>query len=116
MDWIEDAFSFLQQWLFETLMQPAMFGLGQGHLLEDGYAATGWLLVGLIQIAVLVAVIGPLQRLRPVEIPWLVGDPSSAESMGWRRRRRVDDALRELIDSLRSVRPFVLDSQSSSTP
>src|SRR4030095_4369328 len=67
MDWIEEAFSFVQQWLFETLMQPAMFSLGLGNLLEDGYAASGWLLVGLIQIAVLVAVIGPLQRLRPVE-------------------------------------------------
>ena len=60
-------FSFAQQWLFETLMQPVMFALGLGHLLEDGYAASGWLLVGLIQIAVLVAVIGPLQRWRPVE-------------------------------------------------
>jgi sterol desaturase/sphingolipid hydroxylase (fatty acid hydroxylase superfamily) len=29
--------------------------------------ATGWLLVGLLQLAVLVAVIGPLQRWRPVE-------------------------------------------------
>ena len=67
MDWIEDAFSFVQQWLFEALMQPAMFALGLGHLLEDGYAASGWLLVGLIQIAVLVVVIGPLQRWRPVE-------------------------------------------------
>src|SRR4030095_4707049 len=67
MDWIEEAFSFVQQWLFETLMEPAMFALGLGTFLEDGYAASGWLLVGLIQIAVLVAVIGPLQRLRPVE-------------------------------------------------
>jgi GDP-4-dehydro-6-deoxy-D-mannose reductase len=41
------------------------------------------------------------QRLRPVEIPFLVGDPSRAESLGWRRRRSVHDALRELIDSLR---------------
>ena len=67
MDFIEEVFSSVQQWLFETLMQPAMFSLGLGHLLEDGYAASGWLLVGLIQIAVLVAVIGPLQRWRPVE-------------------------------------------------
>ena len=65
--WFEDIFSAAQQWLFETLMQPAMFALGLGHLLEDGYAASGWLLVGLIQIALLVAVIGPLQRWRPVE-------------------------------------------------
>ena len=55
------------------------------------------------------------QRLRPVEIPWLVGDPSRAESLGWRRRRTVGDALRDLIESLRGARPSVTDSASSST-
>jgi sterol desaturase/sphingolipid hydroxylase (fatty acid hydroxylase superfamily) len=67
MDWFEDIFTAAQQGLFESVMQPAMFAFGLGHLLEDGYAASGWLLVGLIQIAVLVAVVGPLQRWRPVE-------------------------------------------------
>lgn len=67
MDFFTDAFSGAQQWLFESLIQPAMFALGMGNLLVDGYNATGWLLVGLIQLVVLVAVIGPLQRWRPVE-------------------------------------------------
>lgn len=67
MQWIEDLFSRAQQALFESAIQPIMFSFGLGHLLEDGYTATGWLLVGLIQIAVLLAIIGPLQRLRPVE-------------------------------------------------
>jgi sterol desaturase/sphingolipid hydroxylase (fatty acid hydroxylase superfamily) len=67
MDFFTDAFSGAQQWLFESLIQPAMFALGLGNLLPDGYDATGWLLVGLIQLVVLVAVIGPLQRWRPVE-------------------------------------------------
>ena len=44
-----------------------MFGLGLGNLLEDGYDATGWLLVGLLQLAVIVLVFGSLQRWRPVE-------------------------------------------------
>ena len=52
MNGFDDLFAIAQQWLFETLMQPAMFALGFGHLLEDGYAAAGWLLVGLIQILV----------------------------------------------------------------
>ena len=64
---MDELFSVAQQWLFESLIEPVMFALGLGHLLEDGYAAAGWLLVGLIQILVLVAVIGPLQRWRPVE-------------------------------------------------
>ena len=67
MDFFANAFSDAQQWLFETLIQPAMFALGLGDLLVDGYDATGWLLVGLIQMAVLVTLIGPLQRWRPVE-------------------------------------------------
>lgn len=62
-----DGFSEVQQWMFESLIQPLMFWLGLANLLEDGFGATGWLLVGLIQIAVLVAVVGPLQRWRPVE-------------------------------------------------
>ena len=60
-------FDTAQQWLFETLVQPALFMLGQANVLEDGYAATGWLLVGLLQLGVMVTVIGPLERWRPVE-------------------------------------------------
>lgn len=67
MDGLESLFSTLQQWLFEGAVLPAMFALGLGNLLEDGYEATAWFLVGLIQIAVLLAVVGPLQRWRPVE-------------------------------------------------
>ena len=67
MEFFSNAFSATQEWLFESLLQPAMFAMGLGNLLVDGYAATGWLLVGLIQLVILVAVIGPLQRWRPVE-------------------------------------------------
>jgi sterol desaturase/sphingolipid hydroxylase (fatty acid hydroxylase superfamily) len=67
MDWLDDTFSTAQQWLYEAVVQPIMFAMGLGHLLEDGYTATGWLLVGLLQIAVLLLVFGPLQRWRPVE-------------------------------------------------
>ena len=56
-----------QQALFESLVQPLAFGLGFGNLLEDAYDATGWLLVGLLQIAVVAVVFGALERWRPVE-------------------------------------------------
>ena len=62
-----DAFGWAQQALFEQLVQPVMFALGLGNLLEDGFRGTGWLLVGLLQIALLVTVVGALQRWRPVE-------------------------------------------------
>jgi sterol desaturase/sphingolipid hydroxylase (fatty acid hydroxylase superfamily) len=66
MNWFSDAFAVFQSTLFEALA-PGLFQLGMGNLLEDAYAASTWLLVGLIQIAVLLLVIGPLQRWRPVE-------------------------------------------------
>ncbi len=62
-----DLFSTAQQWLFESLIEPAAFTLGMGQLLEDGFAATGWLLAGLLQIATLLLLVGPAQRLWPAE-------------------------------------------------
>ena len=62
--WIQDLFERAQQGLFESAIQPIMFSFGFAQYLEDGYTATGWLLVGIIQIAIMLAVIGPLQRWR----------------------------------------------------
>jgi sterol desaturase/sphingolipid hydroxylase (fatty acid hydroxylase superfamily) len=67
MELLGNWFDSVQQWLFETVMQPLMFHMGLGNVLETGYEASGWLLVGLLQLAVILVVIGPLQRLWPVE-------------------------------------------------
>jgi sterol desaturase/sphingolipid hydroxylase (fatty acid hydroxylase superfamily) len=67
IDALVAQFGVAQGRLFEAVVQPALFALGGGSLLEDGYDATGWLLVGLIQLAVMLALIAPLQRWRPVE-------------------------------------------------
>ena len=67
MDSLSALFSSVQQWLFETAVQPALFAAGMGNLLEDAYEATAWLLAGVIQVTILLAVIGPLQRWRPVD-------------------------------------------------
>ena len=67
MDWLVNGFDTAQQWLFEELLQPVMFAGGLGSQLETGYEAAGWLLVGLLQLAVIAVIIGPLQRWRPVE-------------------------------------------------
>jgi sterol desaturase/sphingolipid hydroxylase (fatty acid hydroxylase superfamily) len=65
--WPAEAFAQAQQALFEGLVQPLMFALGLANLLEDGYRATGWLLVGLVQLFVIVVVFGLLERWRPAE-------------------------------------------------
>jgi sterol desaturase/sphingolipid hydroxylase (fatty acid hydroxylase superfamily) len=67
IDLLTDIFARVQQQLFEVVVQPLMFALGGASLLEDGFAATGWLLVGLLQIAVMLLLIAPLERWRPVQ-------------------------------------------------
>ncbi|WP_428424498.1 sterol desaturase family protein [Methylibium sp.] len=67
MDTLTDLFARAQQALFEAVTQPLLFSLGFGNLLEDGFDATGWLLVGLLQLTVMLLVIAPLQLWRPVE-------------------------------------------------
>jgi len=67
MDALVELFSQAQSWLFQAAVQPALFALGLAGFLEDGYAGTGWFLVGLLQLGVIVLLIGPLERWRPVE-------------------------------------------------
>ena len=67
IEFLTDGFSELQQQLFELLVQPLLFALGGGNLLEEAFSATGILLVGLLQIAVMLLVIRSLERWRPVE-------------------------------------------------
>ena len=64
---LTDFFDAAQQWLFELAVQPLLFGAGLSQLLEDGYGATGWLLVGLLQIGVMLTLFAALERWRPVE-------------------------------------------------
>ncbi|HEY0955509.1 MAG TPA: sterol desaturase family protein [Roseateles sp.] len=67
IDWISNTFDGLQLLLYESVVQPLVFGLGYGNLLEDAYAATGWLLLGLLQIAIMLIGIRVLERRWPVE-------------------------------------------------
>ena len=67
LEWLGSCFDGAQQWLFESVLQPLMFSMGLASLLESGYEAAGWLLVGVSQLVVIVVVIGPLQRRWPVE-------------------------------------------------
>ncbi len=64
---ISSQFGNVQQALFEACVQPLIYALGMGNLLEDAYTATGWLLVGLLQLLIMVGLFGALERWRPVE-------------------------------------------------
>jgi sterol desaturase/sphingolipid hydroxylase (fatty acid hydroxylase superfamily) len=62
-----EVFGHVQQALFEAVVQPVAFRLGLGNFLEEAYDGTGWLLVGLIQLLIMLCLIAPLQRWRPIE-------------------------------------------------
>jgi sterol desaturase/sphingolipid hydroxylase (fatty acid hydroxylase superfamily) len=67
LHFLTEAFARAQQALFEALVQPLAFSLGLGNVVEDAFDATGWLLVGLLQLLVLLLVFRALERWRPVE-------------------------------------------------
>ena len=67
MEWLTEGFASLQAALFETVFQPLAFAIGLGGVLELVFDATGWLLVGLIQLILMVLLIAPLERWRQAE-------------------------------------------------
>ena len=68
MDTLIDVWAEWQAALFEYALEPMALALGQDGRLDVVYAASGWLLVGLLQIAVMVSVLGPMQ-LHPHSAP-----------------------------------------------
>jgi len=67
IEWFIDTFSALQTLLFESVVQPIAFAWGAGNLLDVAYEGTGWLLIGLLQILLLLVFIAPLEKWRPFE-------------------------------------------------
>lgn len=82
-NWIEtlsQGFADLQQLLFEAWVQPVLYAAGLSSILSEAFEGTGWLLVGLVQVGLLVMVIGPLQRWRPAEAPPLTATARAARA------------------------------------
>ena len=67
MEWLTDGFAVAHDLLFESLVQPLAFALGLGGILEIAFEATGWFLVGTLQLAFMLLVLAPLERRFPVE-------------------------------------------------
>jgi len=77
IDWISNTFDNLQLALYESVVQPLVFGLGFGNLLEDAFDATRWLLLGLMQIAFILVGVRVLERRWPAEP---VTDPAAVRT------------------------------------
>ncbi len=67
MHWLTHIFALAQQTLFEGAVQPLMVMLGLSAILAEGFHATGWLLVGLLQIGVMLSVLRLLERRWPLQ-------------------------------------------------
>lgn len=61
-----DLFAMAQGWLFETIVQPLIFHLGLGEFAEEAFEGTEWFLIGVCEIALLYALLRPLEALIPV--------------------------------------------------
>lgn len=53
--------------VFQDVILPVVYNLGFGGYAEDAFTGTEWLLMGVVQIIVMVLILGPLEKLRPVE-------------------------------------------------
>jgi sterol desaturase/sphingolipid hydroxylase (fatty acid hydroxylase superfamily) len=73
-----DLFAHSQDWLFEHLVQPAMFHLGLGNFIEDAFDGVEWFLIGVVEVTALFVVLRPLEALLP------------AQPIRDRRARRID--------------------------
>lgn len=67
MDVASAAWNTAQAWLFEHTLQPLLYATGQMRYQEQGYVATEWFLLGVLQVAVLYAVLRPLEAIVPAE-------------------------------------------------
>ena len=62
-----DPLARMQQWLFESLVQPLLFAAGWMRYEEEAFDALEWLPIGVLEVALLALALGALQRRWPVE-------------------------------------------------
>jgi sterol desaturase/sphingolipid hydroxylase (fatty acid hydroxylase superfamily) len=67
MEWLFALVEPAQSWLFQALVLPALYELGFMSWADDAYNATGMFVLGVTEIALIYALVRPLELLRPVE-------------------------------------------------
>ncbi len=65
--WFEDPLAAMQGWLFEQLILPLLYRAGLMRFAEQAFDATEWVLIGVIEVAALMLLMGWAQRRWPVE-------------------------------------------------
>jgi sterol desaturase/sphingolipid hydroxylase (fatty acid hydroxylase superfamily) len=92
-----DAFAAVQDGVFTHAVQPLVHTLELGQYLEDAYAATQWLVIGLAQVLFILCLLVPLERWFPFERPGLA-------ARNERRQAIAVDVAYTLIDRLGVLR------------
>ena len=67
MTWVFDTFTQIQAWLFEQIVQPALFYFELTSYAEIAFDAVETLLLGVVQIALLIVILRPLEARFPAE-------------------------------------------------
>jgi sterol desaturase/sphingolipid hydroxylase (fatty acid hydroxylase superfamily) len=67
MQFMSDLFGNAQGWLFQDIVQPGIFLLGLGAYTEEAFEGTEWFLIGVCELALLFAVLRPLEAWFPVQ-------------------------------------------------
>ncbi len=67
VDGAVQLFASVQSWIFMTIVEPAMFRLDGAGYMEQAYDGVEFFLLGILQIAVLYAILRPLETWRPAE-------------------------------------------------
>jgi len=63
---LTEWFAQAQGWLFQYVIEPAMYYSGQADFLEDAFEGTEWFLIGLCELVLIFLVLRPLESLVPV--------------------------------------------------
>lgn len=63
---LTEWFAQAQGWLFQSVIEPAMFQAGLADFLDDAFEGTEWFLIGLCELLLIFLVLRPLEALVPV--------------------------------------------------
>jgi sterol desaturase/sphingolipid hydroxylase (fatty acid hydroxylase superfamily) len=64
---LSDGFAAVQGWLFQTVVEPALFHAGLGGVAEEAFSGTEWFLIGLIELVTLYLILRPLEAWIPAK-------------------------------------------------
>lgn len=67
IDLFMSGFARLHQWLFESLVQPAMYSLGWMTYADQAFDGLEWVIWGVLEVLALAVILGTAQRLFPAE-------------------------------------------------